>query len=55
MEQPNNTLTTTGELNPQLASLIEELPASGEWSRDEHDLWTRWFMRTLDKVYKVKE
>lgn len=27
-----------GEINPLLASLIEELPASGEWSREERYL-----------------
>ena len=53
METP--TIEATGELNPLLASLIEELPATGEWTRDEHDLWMRLFSRTLDKVYKVKE
>jgi hypothetical protein len=42
-------------LNPLLASLIEELPVTGEWTRDEHALWMRLFQRTLDKLYKVKE
>jgi len=57
MDQSNTTHTqpATGELNPFLASLMEELPASGEWSRDEHDMWMRWFQRTVDKLYKVKE
>ncbi|HKM99615.1 MAG TPA: hypothetical protein VJX23_03810 [Candidatus Binataceae bacterium] len=45
----------SGEVNPLLASLIEELPATGEWTRDEHDLWMRLFQRTMDKLYKVKE
>lgn len=55
MEQPNTTQTTAGELNPMLLSLIEELPATGEWSRDERDLWARLFLRMVDKTYKVKE
>jgi len=42
-------------LNPMLLSLIEELPATGEWSRDERDLWARLFLRMVDKTYKVKE
>jgi len=53
MEQP--TIQPSGEINPLLASLIEELPATGEWTRDEHDLWARVFLRTVDKLYKVKE
>jgi hypothetical protein len=44
-----------GEINPLIAALIEDLPATGEWSRDEHDLWKRVFLRTVDKLYKVKE
>jgi hypothetical protein len=44
-----------GEINPVIASLIEEVRASGEWTRDERELWGRVFLRTLDKVYKVKE
>ena len=52
MDQP---IIDTSELNPLLASLIEELPVSGEWSREEHDFWTRIFLRTVDKLYKVKE
>jgi len=47
--------TSTGEMNTLLASLIEELPANGGWTRDEHDMWMRWFQRTVDKPYKVKE
>ena len=43
----------SGEMNPVLATLGEELPATGEWTREERDLWTRWFLRTLDKLYKV--
>jgi hypothetical protein len=39
----------------QSYTLVEELPATGEWAREERDLWTRWFLRTLDKLYKVKE
>jgi len=55
MELPNTTQIATGELNPMLLSLIEELPATGEWSRDERDLWARLFLRMVDKTYKVKE
>ena len=55
MEQSNTTQVATGELNPVLLSLIEELPSTGEWSRDERDLWTRLFLRMVDKAYKVKE
>jgi len=53
MESP--TFQPSGEMNPLLATLVEELPASGEWTRDERDLWMRLFQRTLDKLYKVKE
>jgi hypothetical protein len=42
-------------MNPVIASLIEELPASGEWTRDERELWGRVFLRTLGKLYEVKE
>ncbi|MGA7873263.1 MAG: hypothetical protein WCA22_20420 [Candidatus Binatus sp.] len=49
------TQTSTGEINPLLASLLEELPASGEWSREEHDLWARVFWRTVEKLVKIKE
>jgi hypothetical protein len=42
-------------INPALAALLEELPYDGEWSRDERDLWMRWFQRTVDKLVKVKE
>ena len=55
VDQTNITQALTGEINPVLASLLEELPASGEWSRDERDLWTRLFLRMVDKTYKVKE
>jgi hypothetical protein len=55
MDQPNATQIAAGELNPMLLSLIEELPATGEWSRDERDLWARLFLRMVDKTYKVKE
>lgn len=47
--------TPSGDINPLLASLIEELPATGEWTRDERDLWVRVFQRMVDKLYKVKE
>jgi hypothetical protein len=46
---------STGEINPLIASWIEELPESGEWTRDEHDSWMRVFQRVVDKLYKVKE
>ncbi len=48
-------IVQTGEINPLIAALIEDLPATGEWTRDEHDLWARVFLRTVDKLYKVKE
>jgi hypothetical protein len=54
MDQPT-TQTWTGEINPLLALWIEELPESGEWTRDEHDSWMRVFQRVVDKLYKVKE
>ena len=54
MERSNVTQTSTGEMNPLLAVLIEELPATGECSRDDH-FRTRVFLRTLDKLYRVKE
>jgi hypothetical protein len=44
-----------GRINPILASLIEELPASGEWSREEQDFSMQIFLRTVDKLYKVKD
>ena len=34
MEQPSTTQTTAGELNPLVAKLVEELPGTGEWSRE---------------------
>ena len=46
---------SSGEMNPLLTALIEELPPTGEWSRDEHDFRTRVFLRTVDKLYRVKE
>lgn len=49
------TIRSDGINQSLLASLIEELPATGEWTRDEHDLWMRIFVRTVDKLYKVKE
>jgi hypothetical protein len=55
MVQPNTIQLFAGDINTVIASLIEELPASGEWSGDEHDFWTRIFLRTLDKIIKVKE
>lgn len=53
METP--VVQSSGEINPLLSTLVEELPATGEWTREERDLWTRWFLRTLDKLYKVKQ
>lgn len=53
MEEPINQIS--GEINPLIAALIEELPQEGEWTRDQHDFWKRIFMRTIDKLYKVKE
>jgi hypothetical protein len=55
METPNVFISSSGELSPLIAALIEELPTTGEWSRDERDFWARIFLRTVDKLYKVKE
>lgn len=55
VSRPALRLSQTGEINPLIAALIEDLPPSGEWTRDEHDLWARVFLRTVDKLYKVKE
>lgn len=55
MEQVTVSQTCPSEINPLIAALIEDLPATGEWTRDEHDLWARVFLRTVDKLYKVKE
>jgi len=55
MDQPNTTQLLAGEINPVIGSLIEKLPATGERTRDERELWGRVFLRTLDKLYKVKE
>jgi hypothetical protein len=53
MDQSNTTQLVIGEINPMIASLIEELPTSGEWTRYERELWGRVFLRTLDELYKV--
>jgi hypothetical protein len=45
----------SGEINLLLATLVAELSVTDEWPREERDLWTCWFLRTLDKLYKVKE
>jgi len=55
MDHPTAIETSAGDINPLIASWIEELPASGEWTRDEHDTWARVFLRIVDKLYKVKE
>lgn len=55
METPNVSQTSTGEMNPLIAALIEELPVEGEWTRDAHDFWLRVFTRTVDKLYKVND
>jgi hypothetical protein len=55
MDQQNVGQSSTGEINALIASWLEELPASGEWTRDEHDSWMRVFQRVVDKLYKVKE
>jgi hypothetical protein len=54
-QQPISQTNQAGEINPLIAALIEDLPATGEWTRDEHDLWARVLLRTVDKLYKVKE
>ncbi|MGO9449703.1 MAG: hypothetical protein ACLQDV_01470 [Candidatus Binataceae bacterium] len=49
------TIQPAGELNPLLAALIEELPASGsEWPREAKDQWLRILQRTLDRLYPDK-
>ena len=53
METPLQQLPS--EINPAIAVFIEELPASGEWTREERDFWTRIFLRTLDRVCKIKD
>ncbi|MFZ2060677.1 MAG: hypothetical protein WAU82_06680 [Candidatus Binatus sp.] len=55
MDQQFGSQTSDSEINPLIASWIEELPASGEWTRDERDSWIRVFQRVVDKLYKVKE
>ncbi len=55
MDTPAGQQASLGEINPALESLFEELPSAGEWTQDEHDWWTRVFLRTLDKLYKIKE
>jgi hypothetical protein len=42
------------EINPAIIAFIEELPPDGEWTQTERDWWTRVFLRTLDKVIKLK-
>jgi hypothetical protein len=36
-------------------ALVEDWAAAGEWTCNEHDLWVRVFLRTVDKLYRVKE
>jgi hypothetical protein len=52
METP--VVQSSGEINPLLSTLVEELPlqASG---RARNAICGRGFLRTLDKLYKVKE
>jgi hypothetical protein len=51
----SRTPTPSGDLDPMLATLFEELPASGsEWSRDARDQWLRILQRAFDRVYKDK-
>jgi len=45
METPM--IQSSGEINPLLATLVER---TGERTREERDLWTRWFLRTLDEL-----
>jgi hypothetical protein len=43
--------SSDGRISTLIAALIEDLVATGEWTRDAHDLR----VRTVDKLYKVKE
>jgi len=54
METPHLPVAS-GELDPMLATLFEDLPPSGsEWPRDARDQWLRILQRTIDRVYKDK-
>jgi hypothetical protein len=51
----NQEIASTGELDPMLAMVLEELPPTGsEWSREAREQWLRILQRALDRVYKDK-
>lgn len=51
----NLNLRGLGEIDPAIGDFIEELPPKGEWTREERDFWARMFLKTLDRVYKIKD
>ena len=51
----NLNLRGPGEIDPAIGDFIEELPPNGEWTREERDFWARMFLKTLDRVYKIKD
>lgn len=49
----SHTPAPSGDLDPMLATLFEDLPPSGsEWSRDAREQWLRILQRAFDRVYK---
>jgi hypothetical protein len=50
-----HTPAPTGDMDPMLATLFEDLPPSGsEWSQDARDEWLRILRRAFSRVYKDK-
>ncbi len=54
-QEQERPIAYTSEINPAIAAFIEDLPPDGEWTQAERDVWARIFLRTLDKIYKIKE
>ncbi len=55
MENHQEPITSTGDLDPMLSMLLEELPTPGsEWSLDARQQWMRIFERALNRIYKNK-
>jgi hypothetical protein len=53
--ETTHTPPPTGDLDPMLATLFEDLPPSGsEWSQDARDQWLSILRRTFGRVYKDK-